>query len=70
MYVIEIEFCIPEKKFSFDMFRFFSKMMKKKRKFIIDLNKLQVQINKNRQIAFLVKKRLNGEKNLFTDMIY
>jgi hypothetical protein len=28
----------------------------------IDLNKLQVQINRNRQSAFLVKKQLNGKK--------
>jgi hypothetical protein len=38
--------------------------------FIIDLNKLQVEINQNKQPAFLVKKRLNGEKDLFIDMIY
>jgi hypothetical protein len=30
--------------------------------FNIDLNKLQVQINKDRQSTFLVKKQLNREK--------
>jgi hypothetical protein len=30
--------------------------------FNIDLNKLQVQLNKDKQSAFLVKKQLNSEK--------
>jgi hypothetical protein len=31
--------------------------------FNIDLNKLQVRFNKDKQSTFLVKKQLNGEKN-------